>query len=73
MIIRFQRPIVLEKRAEIPAKHRDAFLAVIRVLEGLLVNNNFFANNQISLADISMLPSVLMAVVSALFIDLLSE
>ena len=45
-------------------KSKDAFLAVIRVLEGLLANNDYFAGNEISIADLSILPSVTIASVS---------
>lgn len=59
--IKFQRPIITEKRKEISQKSKDAFLAVIRVLEGLLANNDYFAGNEMSIADFSILPSVALA------------
>ncbi|KAL7039992.1 hypothetical protein ACKWTF_000204 [Chironomus riparius] len=55
------RPIITEKRKEVSQKSKDAFLAVIRVLEGLLANNDYFAGNEISIADFSILPSVAIA------------
>lgn len=60
----FQRPIITEKKKEVHQKSKDAFLAVIRVLEGLLANNDYFAGNEMSIADFSILPSVAIASVS---------
>jgi glutathione S-transferase len=41
---------------------------VIRVLEGLLANNDYFAGNEMSIADFSILPSVAIATVCKLSI-----
>ena len=66
MIIFLQRPITFEKRNEIPQKSKDALVAVFRVLEGLLDNSKskYFAGSNITIADISILASVTISIVS---------
>ncbi|KAG5673501.1 hypothetical protein PVAND_003545 [Polypedilum vanderplanki] len=64
-LIKLIKSIILQKKNEILTKKRwknkDAFQAVMRVLDGLLVNKFFFANDEISIADIAIFSSVFIA------------